>query len=133
MYNTYRTCPGHTGTDLGRAAGRDLFRRRQPCDLRSVRSCSTHARVSEGVAKSQFPLKAVVFKSGYRVLTRFLYTWTPSCTLAWTLLPSLSTEPAFDGTPVIFFFFCFGSSFLLPPSSSTREGCGGLLKTRGVV
>ena len=41
-----------------------------------------HARALEGVAKSQFPLKAVVLKRRYRVLTRFLYSWTPSCTLA---------------------------------------------------
>ena len=31
-----------------------------------------HARVLEGVAKSQFPYKAVVFRSGDRVLTQFL-------------------------------------------------------------
>ena len=46
-------------------------------------SLSNHARALEGVAKRQFPLKAVVFKSRYRVLTCFPYTWTPSCTLAW--------------------------------------------------
>ena len=34
-------------------------------------STSQHARVFEGVAKSQFFLKAVAFKSGKRVLTRF--------------------------------------------------------------
>jgi hypothetical protein len=31
----------------------------------------SHARVSEGVAKSQFPLQEVVFKSGNRLLSRF--------------------------------------------------------------
>jgi len=42
-----------------------------------------HASVFEGVTKCHFPLKAVVFKSGYRSPLRFPYTWTPSCTLAW--------------------------------------------------
>ena len=32
---------------------------------------TTHARAVKRVAKSQFPLKAVVFKSGYRTLVRF--------------------------------------------------------------
>ena len=32
---------------------------------------SHHARVLKGVAKSQFPRKAVVFKSGDRILLRF--------------------------------------------------------------
>ena len=44
---------------------------------------TSHARALGEVAKSPFPLKAVVFKSRYRVLTRFPYTWTPFCTLAW--------------------------------------------------
>ena len=49
--------------------------------LADVRKC--HTRALEGVAKSQFPLRAVVFKSRFRVPTRFPYTWNPSCTLAW--------------------------------------------------
>ena len=44
------------------------------------RLLADHARAFEGVAKSQFPLKTVVCKSRYRVLSRIPYTWT---TLAW--------------------------------------------------
>jgi hypothetical protein len=44
-----------------------------------------HARALEGVAKSQFPLKAVVFKSSHPWISVVSKYFSPSSTLAWYL------------------------------------------------
>jgi len=57
---------------------------------------SSHSRVLEGVAKSQFHLKAVVFKSR-DPLRRGFKNSTRSCTLAWSFCLLEQKLPLVDG------------------------------------
>ena len=75
--NVYRTAVNNYFTEMcsGFEAGSYLmlidFAYHSTLGLRVIKKKRYRAKVLEGVAKSQFPRKAVVFKSGDRLLRRF--------------------------------------------------------------
>ena len=92
--NTYRTCPvqnyGHAGSNRGRATALDLPALLNRNGLRlkdGTATCRTcHARVFEGVAKSQFSPQGTCFQKWKACPDTLLNGCTPSNTLAWCLV-----------------------------------------------